>query len=1310
MAESAIARARSFLIECADPETPAEERTEAVEAARSAFGDARRSEAPLEELRQVFQLFVTTTSRDADPAVRIVAPAVVEDVCVRHLSLFVREATDVLVLSLRDRDPNVRTRAVRATTTIFRRTMGLVFASGVGDLPSNIEGDASLNGPAERFSLDWYQNWVKLHLTVLECMSDPHDGLANAAVKFADPLILALSYSGTGVAGSQDHFTLDFAHANAKRSPSVDVPALQAYGKSAVVALSSYVHHSLANEMGSGVRSIPFMTALMVLGNLARRRKLLIDLVLPPLVEAAKALVAVESVSTSVAAMTKGQRASAVMVLRLSLQSLRSFSHARVGPITSRLASMCEELSAYEAREYTETLRKRHGERLENQSTVGTNSSQSKLGPSTHLQGLANMPTVNASQSKYLQKPEPQSRVQRQSDLTSNPQMPSPMFNKRPRADSPSSRAESGRDHVTPELASERARMLMRATPPDALVNFIMRKLSEGPGEPLAGEPSVKRSRTMSDSTAPSSGPVDATIGSAIDGAKCVGTAAAPGTRRMAAQRKHIPPIVGLKLDAAGRNRLLQRQCRRILQSEQRARACGAGPLRILALARLLTSATADSVENRYSFAEEVIDFIVKDLPYRIELALAWLHAEASNSVANDFRCANVVSQVKAEESAFLSVGPATMAKSLSQSGDEGGGRASRPAMNDGAKGSECTLQPKAESGNEDIPDAFGSHYSVTADPQLTVDASNERNATIREVPVDGIASCGDEGRVSKDDNRETSMVDAKHASSGSDRSEASVAPLSTNLADGEHSLKVVKIDERGSGRRHTVLNDEEDGETSEQTGAITGVYELGSRYEHLLMAMLGAASKTLHSDDRNFSRLIVEAPVIPRAVLDLVMTDCRDAARSRLGLSTLRDVISERPGEDRDRCLAILLQFTVDSDAIVRGPAIRLVVSKVFEEMSGSVPEAVEIFAIKSFQGAVEQLSTKREQATDGVLCSDAVAHSVEEEKDVAQLERHVWLFTALCAKKPSLIQHFAQNYVNASKMKVRATIIECAKDVAAQLGPECDSLLALVRGDSKPYLEIGDGVDDLVLGVTSASMGKTGSSLAPTCLVEAVQARYERIHDARLLYAVLTGLSRVQLVQYLPVLVTVDGGDTGASFKTMMKQVASARPQVIDPSDLLVELHKLPCTPVVSAALKTCFELKGIFRQDIVASALLKLLERDELPDLLMRTILLARLLYPKLELFIRDTVVMGVQGVIRKRVWEYPMLWKGFVQYCCALDDKSLTFLVRLPNDQLREIVSSQEELRTTVEEVLKDKSMRINRRDRKYLSATLENCVA
>lgn len=441
--------------------------------------------------------------------------------------------------------------------------------------------------------------------------------------------------------------------------------------------------------------------------------------------------------------------------------------------------------------------------------------------------------------------------------------------------------------------------------------------------------------------------------------------------------------------------------------------------------------------------------------------------------------------------------------------------------------------------------------------------------------------------------------------------------------------------------------------------------------YEKLLVHMLELIMENDNTNDAQFTNLIVEAPIIPDNVIEMLRAACRDVSKNELALRALHDIICGRYGTDRTQALNILLSLSVDQDDVIRGPVIRLVADRLYCDLHGSVPSSIEDYALR-------KLTT-------------AITAAKMEDDAIAELERSTWLITALCAQKHDLLHELAKGYLLADE-GARTVLLNRAKLLSSQLGPEPASAIALIRGRHAAPLKgnnsanndapMTDGIEDFALIMLSGIIKKYGKP-APV-LVDAACVRFGSSHDARFLEAVLSGLSRDQLIHYLDDLIKLaalsakinsNGSANTASdasmdskpFRQMFRTLMESQPPALSPCDLLIALHALGPSVTVSTAIRACFELKVIFKQAVVAQALQQLIAQTPLSSLLMNTVRLTRTLYADRERYLNETILVPL---ISKKVWTNQALWVDFLRYCSELMERSAPILLRLPVTQLED----------------------------------------
>ena len=82
------------------------------------------------------------------------------------------------------------------------------------------------------------------------------------------------------------------------------------------------------------------------------------------------------------------------------------------------------------------------------------------------------------------------------------------------------------------------------------------------------------------------------------------------------------------------------------------------------------------------------------------------------------------------------------------------------------------------------------------------------------------------------------------------------------------------------------------------------------------------------------------------------------------------------------------------------------------------------------------------------------------------------------------------------------------------------------------------------------------------------------------------------------------------------------------------------------------------------MLSIALQQLLEEPNVPFFLMRTIIQALKLYPKMVTF----VVNALQKLILKQVWKQEVIWKGWIKTCQETVPASYVALLQLPPTQV------------------------------------------
>jgi len=115
---------------------------------------------------------------------------------------------------------------------------------------------------------------------------------------------------------------------------------------------------------------------------------------------------------------------------------------------------------------------------------------------------------------------------------------------------------------------------------------------------------------------------------------------------------------------------------------------------------------------------------------------------------------------------------------------------------------------------------------------------------------------------------------------------------------------------------------------------------------------------------------------------------------------------------------------------------------------------------------------------------------------------------------------------------------------------------------------------------------------------------------------------------------------------------------------------------------AITMCLNEKQVFTQEVLAVVLQQLMEQTPLPTLLMRTVIQALGLFPRLSGFVMNIL----QRLILKQVWKRKVTWEGFVKCCQRTKPQSFTVLLQLPAPQLTDALNMSPDLREPLREHL------------------------
>ncbi|KAL4606232.1 hypothetical protein ACB092_09G086800 [Castanea dentata] len=466
------------------------------------------------------------------------------------------------------------------------------------------------------------------------------------------------------------------------------------------------------------------------------------------------------------------------------------------------------------------------------------------------------------------------------------------------------------------------------------------------------------------------------------------------------------------------------------------------------------------------------------------------------------------------------------------------------------------------------------------------------------------------------------------------------------------------------------------------------------SEYENFLLTVAETLRDSFPPSDKSLSRLLDEAPDLPKSVLKLLEDMCspgncdkaeelQTGDRVTQGLSAVWRLIMLRPSI-RDVCLKVALQSAVHHLEEVRMKAIRLVANKLYP--ISSIAKQIEDFAKETLLSVISGDATERmdtegsvtEMQKDSHLEKPADEHpSVSvNSKDissdthqsstcqsvsslsVSEVQRCMSLYFALCTKKHSLFRQIFIIYKSTSKTVKQA--------VHRQI-----PILVRTMGSSSDLLEIisdpPSGSKNLLMQVLHTL---TDGTIPSSELLFTIRKLYDsKLKDIEILIPVLPFLPKDEVKLIFPNVVNLPLDKFQAALARLLQGSSHSGP-VLTPAEVLIAIHgidpdkdEIPLKKVTDAC-NACFEQRQIFTQQVLAKVLNQLVEQIPLPLLFMRTVLQAIGAFPALVEFIMEIL----SRLVSKEIWKYPKLWVGFLKCVLLTKPQSFGVLLKLPPAQL------------------------------------------
>lgn len=480
-------------------------------------------------------------------------------------------------------------------------------------------------------------------------------------------------------------------------------------------------------------------------------------------------------------------------------------------------------------------------------------------------------------------------------------------------------------------------------------------------------------------------------------------------------------------------------------------------------------------------------------------------------------------------------------------------------------------------------------------------------------------------------------------------------------------------------------------GEAEEEHDFFTST-TAASVYETFLLTVAETLKDSFPPSDKSLSRLLGEAPYLPKSVINLLECMCspgnsenaekdiQSGDRVTQGLSAVWSLILLRP-PIRDVCLKIALQSTVHLSEEVRMKAIRLVANKLYP--IPSISRRIEDFSKEMLLSAISDRSTDMTDA-DGLIpeshqdahpekslvessainkdiSSDTHPSSISQADSslpISEAQRRMSLYFALCTKKHSLFRQIFVMYKNASKA-IKQAVHDHIPILVRTMGSSSDLLEILTDPPS--------GSENLVMQVLHIL---TDGIIPSTELVFTISKLYNsKLKDVEIMIPVLPYLPKDEVMMIFPRIVNLPGDKFQAALLRILQGSSHSGP-VLNPAEVLIAIHGIdpdrdgiPLKKVTDAC-NACFEQRQTFTQQIIAKVLNQLVEQIPLPLLFMRTVLQAIGTFPSLVDFIMEIL----SRLVGKQIWKYPKLWVGFLKCALLTKPQSFNVLLQLPPAQL------------------------------------------
>ncbi|XP_056366836.1 symplekin [Oenanthe melanoleuca] len=432
-------------------------------------------------------------------------------------------------------------------------------------------------------------------------------------------------------------------------------------------------------------------------------------------------------------------------------------------------------------------------------------------------------------------------------------------------------------------------------------------------------------------------------------------------------------------------------------------------------------------------------------------------------------------------------------------------------------------------------------------------------------------------------------------------------------------------------------------------------------RYDECLIGLLAGLQEKPDQKDGIFTKVVLEAPLITESALEVIRKYCEDESRTYLGMATLRELIFRRPSR-QFQYLHVLLDLSSHEKDKVRQQAL-LFIKRMYEKEQ--LREYVEKFALNYLQLLVHP---NPPSVLFGADKDTEVAAPWTEET----IKQCLYLYLALLPHNHKLIHELASVYTEAIA-DIKRTVLRVIEQPIRGMGMNSPELLLLVENCPK-------GAETLVTRCLHSLTDKVPPS--PELVKRVRDLYHKRLPDVRFLIPVLNGLEKKEVIQALPKLIKLNPIVVKEVFNRLLGTQhgdGASAVSPLNPGELLIALHNIDSSKCdmksIIKATNLCFAERNVYTSEVLAVVMQQLMEQSPLPMLLMRTVIQALTMYPRLGGFVMNIL----SRLIMKQVWKYPKVWEGFIKCCQRTKPQSFQVILQLPPPQLSAVFDKCPELR-------------------------------